>query len=86
MSKVAIRQECRKYAEKFIEVQRQGFKRLEVFGEWANPYLTMSYQYEAEIARALGEFVGQGSGLQRAQAGALVLLLQNGAGRSGSGI
>ncbi len=60
MSKVAIRRECRKYAEKFIEVQRQGFKRLEVFGEWDNPYLTMSYPYEAEIARALGECVGKG--------------------------
>ena len=60
MSKVAIRRECRKYAEKFIEVQRQGFKRLEIFGEWANPYLTMNYQYEADIARALGEFVDKG--------------------------
>jgi isoleucyl-tRNA synthetase len=60
MSKVAIRRECRKYAEKFIETQRQGFKRLEVFGEWADPYLTMSYQYEADIAKALGEFVGKG--------------------------
>jgi isoleucyl-tRNA synthetase len=60
MSKVAVRRECRKYAEKFIEVQRQGFKRLEVFGEWSQPYLTMSYKYEAEIARALGEFVEKG--------------------------
>lgn len=60
MSKVAVRRECRKYAEKFIEVQRQGFKRLEVFGEWSQPYLTMSYHYEAEIARALGEFVEKG--------------------------
>jgi isoleucyl-tRNA synthetase len=60
MSKVAIRKECRKYAEKFIEVQRQGFKRLEVFGEWTQPYLTMSYQYEAEIARAFGECVDKG--------------------------
>ncbi|NWG12175.1 MAG: isoleucine--tRNA ligase [Acidobacteria bacterium] len=60
MSKVAIRLECRKYAEKYIEVQRQGFKRLEVFGEWSEPYLTMSRSYEAEIARAFGDFVGQG--------------------------
>jgi len=60
MSKVAIRRECRKYAEKYIDIQRQGFKRLEVFGEWDNPYLTMSYQYEAEIARAFGEFVDKG--------------------------
>jgi isoleucyl-tRNA synthetase len=59
MSKVAVRKECRKYAEKYIEVQRQGFKRLEVFGEWANPYLTMSHKYEADTARALGEFVGK---------------------------
>ena len=59
MSKVAIRKECRKYAEKYIEIQRQGFKRLEVFGEWANPYLTMSHQYEADTARALGEFVAK---------------------------
>jgi isoleucyl-tRNA synthetase len=60
MSKIAIRRECRKYAEKYVERQRQGFKRLEVFGEWSQPYLTMSHQYEAEIARALGEFVGKG--------------------------
>jgi len=60
MSKVAVRRECRKYAEKFIEIQRQGFKRLEVFGEWSEPYSTMSRGYEADIARAFGEFVGQG--------------------------
>jgi isoleucyl-tRNA synthetase len=57
MSKIAIRRECRKYADKFIEIQRQGFKRLEVFGEWDQPYLTMSHQYEADIARAFGECV-----------------------------
>jgi isoleucyl-tRNA synthetase len=59
-SKVAIRRECRKYAEKYVERQRQGFKRLEVFGEWSEPYLTMSHKYEADIARALGEFVDKG--------------------------
>ncbi len=60
MSKAAIRRECRKHAEKYVEVQRQGFKRLEVFGEWADPYLTMSHQYEADIARAFGDCVGKG--------------------------
>jgi isoleucyl-tRNA synthetase len=60
MSRLAIRRECRKYAEKYIEIQRKGFKRLEVFGEWAQPYLTMSYQYEAEIARAFGDCVDKG--------------------------
>jgi isoleucyl-tRNA synthetase len=60
LGKVAVRKECRKYAERFIEVQRQGFKRLEVFGEWEEPYSTMSYSYEAEITRAFGDFVGKG--------------------------
>jgi isoleucyl-tRNA synthetase len=60
MSKMAVRRECRKYADKFIEVQRQGFKRLEVFGEWDQPYLTMSHQYEADIARAFGDCVEKG--------------------------
>ena len=60
MSKISIRRACRKYAEKYIEVQRKGFKRLEVFGEWSKPYLTMSYQYETEIARAFGQCVDKG--------------------------
>jgi isoleucyl-tRNA synthetase len=60
MSKVAVRKECRKYAEKYIDIQREGFKRLEVFGEWAAPYLTMSYSYEAETARAFGAIVEKG--------------------------
>ncbi len=60
MSKAEIRRECRKYAEKFIEIQRQGFKRLGVFGEWSHPYLTMSYPYEADIARAFGDCVDKG--------------------------
>ena len=60
MSKVAVRKECRKYAERYIEVQRSGFKRLEVFGEWASPYLTMSHSYEADTARAFGDFVAKG--------------------------
>ncbi len=60
MSKVDVRRECRKYAEKYIEIQRRSFKRLEVFGEWSAPYSTMSYKYEADIARAFGDFVGKG--------------------------
>jgi isoleucyl-tRNA synthetase len=60
MSKVEIRRECRKYAEKYIDIQREGFKRLEVFGEWNAPYSTMSFGYEADIARAFGRFVAKG--------------------------
>ncbi len=61
MTGVEIRQECRKYAEKYIDVQRDEFKRLGVMGEWDNPYLTMNYAYEAEIARQCCEFALNGS-------------------------
>jgi len=60
MSTVEIRRECRKYAEKYISIQRESFRRLEVMGEWDEPYSTMSYGYEAEIARAFGGFVEKG--------------------------
>lgn len=52
---------CREFASNFIDIQRQEFKRLGVMGEWENPYLTMSYDYEATIAREFGRFVGKGS-------------------------
>ncbi len=52
---------CREYAEKFLDIQREEFKRLGVFGDWENPYLTMSYDYEATIVQELFEFVRRGS-------------------------
>ncbi len=61
MTTVEIRQHCRRYAERFIDIQRQEFKRLGVLGEWDHPYLTMSYDYEAIIARELGRFFANGS-------------------------
>ena len=61
VSQVEIRKLCREYAEKFINVQRDEFKRLGVFGDWDNPYLTMNYTYEAAIVRELGKFVGVGA-------------------------
>ena len=60
MSKPEIRTLCREYAGKFIDIQRDEFKRLGVFGDWDNPYLTMNYPYEAAIVRELGKFVGAG--------------------------
>ncbi len=60
MSKAEIRKLCREYAGKFIDIQREEFKRLGVFGDWDNPYLTMNYAYEAAIVRELGKFVGAG--------------------------
>ncbi len=52
---------CRVFASKFLDIQRQEFKRLGVMGEWDNPYQTMSYDYEATIVREFGRFVGKGS-------------------------
>jgi isoleucyl-tRNA synthetase len=48
---------CREYAEKFVGIQREEFKRLGVFGDWDEPYLTMSYDYEASIVREFFRFV-----------------------------
>ena len=60
MTTEEIRQACRRYAEKFVEIQRDDFRRLGVFGEWEKPYLTMDYGYEALIAEAFLKFVEQG--------------------------
>ncbi len=60
MTQAEIRRHCRRYAERFIDIQRNEFKRLGVLGEWDNPYLTMSYDYEASIARELGRFFREG--------------------------
>ncbi len=55
-----IRAECRKYAEKYVEIHRREFKRLGVFGRWDDPYLTMSAGYEAVIAQAFVDFLARG--------------------------
>ncbi|HSO71446.1 MAG TPA: class I tRNA ligase family protein, partial [Thermodesulfobacteriota bacterium] len=60
LTQLEVRQRCRAYAENFIEIQRQEFKRLGVFGEWENPYLTMNFAYEAVIIREFGRFALQG--------------------------
>ena len=55
-----FRQKCRDYAYKQVDGQREGFKRLGVLGDWENPYLTMSFDFEANIIRALGKIVENG--------------------------
>jgi isoleucyl-tRNA synthetase len=54
---LAIRGACRKYAEKWIKIQREEFKRLGVLGDWNQPYLTINYEYEAAIAREFNRFL-----------------------------
>ena len=58
---VQFRKECREFAEKWIEIQKKEFRRLGVEGDWENPYLTMSYEAEAQIVRELGKFLLDGS-------------------------
>ena len=58
---VAFRQECRAYAEHWLNVQREEFKRLGVEGDWAHPYTTMDFFAEAQIARELMKFAGNGT-------------------------
>lgn len=51
---------CREYAERFLNIQREEFKRLGVFGDWQAPYVTMSFSYEAAIVRELGNIIEKG--------------------------
>ncbi len=60
MSTADFRRACRAYAERYVAVQRDDFARLGILGAWDQPYLTMSYDYQAAIVRALGRFVEQG--------------------------
>jgi isoleucyl-tRNA synthetase len=55
-----MRRLCRDYAKRFIDIQRNEFKRLGVMGEWENPYLTMNHQYEAVIAQECAKFAMSG--------------------------
>ncbi len=57
---VDVRQKSEAYARKYIDVQRGQFKRLGIFADWENPYLTLSPAYEAEIIRSLADFVEKG--------------------------
>ena len=53
---VEFRRECRAFAEHWIDVQREEFKRLGVEGDWEHPYSTMAFSAEAQIARELMSF------------------------------
>ncbi len=52
---------CREYAEKFVDIQRDEFKRLGVFGDWDEPYLTMTHAYEGAIVKEFVAFVRKGN-------------------------
>jgi isoleucyl-tRNA synthetase len=56
----SFRQECREFAEHWLDVQREEFKRLGVVGDWDHPYTTMAYHAEATIAEELMKFAQSG--------------------------
>src|ERR1700758_3731651 len=60
LSPLEIRKKSEAFARKYIDIQREQFKRLGVFGDWDHPYLTMDPKYEAEILRAFAVFVEEG--------------------------
>ena len=60
MTAVEIRAECRKYAAKYVDLQKRDFVRVGVFGRWRDPYLTMSAKFESVIAGAFVEFLDRG--------------------------
>src|SRR6266699_1788213 len=60
LSPLEVRKKCEAFARKYINIQRDQFRRLGVFGDWEHPYLTMDPKYEAEILRAFAVFVEEG--------------------------
>ncbi|RUO65835.1 Isoleucyl-tRNA synthetase [Pseudidiomarina planktonica] len=60
LNEAEFRQKCREYAMTQVEQQREDFKRLGVFGDWDNPYLTMNFKQEADSIRALAKIIDNG--------------------------
>ena len=60
LSPLEVRKRSEEFARKFVDIQREQFKRLGVFGDWEHPYLTLDPAYEAEILRAFAIFVEKG--------------------------
>ena len=60
MNPADVRLECRKYAQKYLDLQREQFKRIGVFGRWDTPYSTMTPQYESVVLSTLYDFLEKG--------------------------
>jgi isoleucyl-tRNA synthetase len=60
MNPADVRLECRKYAEKFLDLQREQFKRIGVFGRWDRPYSTMTPEYESVVIGTFYSFLEKG--------------------------
>ncbi len=57
---IQFRHECREFADKWIDIQREEFRRLGVEGDWDNPYTTMAFEAEAQIVREICKFLMNG--------------------------
>jgi len=55
-----FRDECRKYANTQVDGQKKDFQRLGILGDWDKPYLSMDYQFEADIVRTLAKIIDKG--------------------------
>ncbi|MFH1640775.1 MAG: isoleucine--tRNA ligase [Candidatus Omnitrophota bacterium] len=60
IEKVEFRKKAKAYANKYVSLQKEQFKRLGVFGDWQNPYLTLNPEYEEAIVRSFGALVKDG--------------------------
>lgn len=67
MPKSKFRELCREHAKKFIDIQMNEFKALGVVGDWENPYLTMKFEFEAEIYRNLCQLAKKGYLIERSK-------------------
>ena len=67
LPKSKIRELCREHARKFIDIQRDEFKALGVIGAWENPYMTMKFEFEADIYRSLCEVAKKGLLIERSK-------------------
>jgi len=60
VSPVEFRQACKKFALKYLDVQREAFKRLGVRADWDNPYITLNKEFEAKQIEVFGEMAKKG--------------------------
>lgn len=67
LSKVQIRELCRQHAKEFIDVQRNEFKDMGILGDWGDPYLTLKFEFEAEIYKALCQIAKKGILIERSK-------------------
>jgi len=65
LSKIEIRHKCRTYAEGFVNIQREEFKRLGNIGDWEHPYITMDFNYQATIIGEIQKFFERGEAYRK---------------------